>query len=407
MLHPPMTTSYARALATPGAPRFVAAAFVGRLPIAMVSLGTILLVRQRTGSYGLAGAVAATGAIAEACCAPMIGRALDRLGQERVLLVCLLGHVGALAGLVAAVRTPTARPVWFGCAAVCGGCLPPIGACVRSRWSTQLGDGPLLASAFALESAVDELIFVLGPSAVTVLGTLVSPVAGLAASGAASVAGTLTLASQRATDPGPRRRARSPGDGMLRMPATRLLVVTFLATGTAFGGLDVSMLAFGRAHGLAALSGVMLGLVAAASGTSGLVFGARPRRTPPERTFVGTAACMAIGMCLPIAAPGVGAMVPLAVGAGLAVAPMLSTGYALVGKLMPAEARTEGFTWLTTAIMTGAAVGSPLAGHAIDVAGPRAGFVVVAIAGLLAASITVAGRRTLTASGPLCSACDA
>lgn len=40
--------------------------FFGRLPLSMVRLGSVLLVESYTGSYGLGGAVAATGAVATA-----------------------------------------------------------------------------------------------------------------------------------------------------------------------------------------------------------------------------------------------------------------------------------------------------------------------------------------------------
>ena len=48
-------------LARPGALRFSAAGVVGRMPMSMFGLGTILLIASVTGRYGLAGIVAAAG----------------------------------------------------------------------------------------------------------------------------------------------------------------------------------------------------------------------------------------------------------------------------------------------------------------------------------------------------------
>jgi hypothetical protein len=42
-------------LARPGALRFSAAGFVGRMPMSMFGLGTVLLIASVTGRYGLAG----------------------------------------------------------------------------------------------------------------------------------------------------------------------------------------------------------------------------------------------------------------------------------------------------------------------------------------------------------------
>src|SRR5258706_532306 len=48
-------------LARPGALRFSAAGFVGRMPMSMFGLGTVLLIASVTGRDGLAGVVAPAG----------------------------------------------------------------------------------------------------------------------------------------------------------------------------------------------------------------------------------------------------------------------------------------------------------------------------------------------------------
>src|SRR5262249_59740955 len=59
-----VVNAYRAVLAAPGARSFVTAAFVGRLSLPMLTLGCIVLVHSRTGSYALAGAgpAAAAGA---------------------------------------------------------------------------------------------------------------------------------------------------------------------------------------------------------------------------------------------------------------------------------------------------------------------------------------------------------
>lgn len=58
----------------------------------MRALGAVLMVSQLTGSYGLAGAVAAAALLGEAFAAPRLGRLVDRYGQRSALLVCLATH---------------------------------------------------------------------------------------------------------------------------------------------------------------------------------------------------------------------------------------------------------------------------------------------------------------------------
>src|SRR4051812_49496980 len=64
----------------------VFAAFIGRLPLSMVGLGSVLLVASETGSYGLGGAVAAAGAVTTAIAGPVLGRWADTHGERRVVL---------------------------------------------------------------------------------------------------------------------------------------------------------------------------------------------------------------------------------------------------------------------------------------------------------------------------------
>ena len=68
--------------------------FVARFPMSMIGLGEVLLVSSQTGSYALAGALSAVGALANAVFGPMFGRAVDRFGQSRVLPVLVTGARG-------------------------------------------------------------------------------------------------------------------------------------------------------------------------------------------------------------------------------------------------------------------------------------------------------------------------
>jgi hypothetical protein len=57
---------YLKALATPGAVRFSAAGVLGRMPISMFGLGTVLLIASLTGRYAPAGATLPAAASAAA-----------------------------------------------------------------------------------------------------------------------------------------------------------------------------------------------------------------------------------------------------------------------------------------------------------------------------------------------------
>jgi MFS family permease len=104
-----MLTTYRRVLALPGALWFSMSGLLARLPISMVSLGIVLLVSGRTGSYSLAGSISAAYLLSNAAFAVPQARLIDRLGQGRVLPACVGVFALGLAGTMATVELD--RPV--------------------------------------------------------------------------------------------------------------------------------------------------------------------------------------------------------------------------------------------------------------------------------------------------------
>ena len=160
---------------TPGAARFCVSAMIGRAPMSMFGLGTVLLIAASTGHYAVAGLVSGAGSIGYAASAPQVARLADRFGQHRVLrpLIAVFG----VACVVFVTCAELKAPIWIlmitGCLA--GSSMPSLGSMVRARWSVLLRDPAAIHAAFALESVIDEMTFVIGPALVTVLATAVPP----------------------------------------------------------------------------------------------------------------------------------------------------------------------------------------------------------------------------------------
>jgi MFS family permease len=389
--------TYRSLLSIPHSRAFVLAGFVARLSISMRALGSVLMVSLLTGSYGLAGAVAAAALLGEAVAAPRLGRLVDRYGQRRVLLMSLAVHsVGTIALVLSAQLS---APTWmlFATAALSGTAALPVGSLVRARWSALVGNSPALEAAFALESTLDELIFVLGPVLVTALALGVAPGAGLLGALVLTAAGSLALALQRRTEPAPaggRDRSDAPA---IRTPGLLVLVATFVAAGAIFGTLDVAMVAFAGQAGSPAAAGTLLALVAAGSLLAGLAYGTRSWRWPLDKRLLASVVVLWTGTLPLVFAPSVVLMAPAAALAGVAIAPTLIAGFTLVQKLVPSGALTEGLNWTITALGVGAAAGAWTAGLIADSAGGRSAFLVAVAAGAAAVIVAACGRSGLRA----------
>lgn len=397
-----MLDSYRRILGLPGTVPFSAAGMVARLPISMVGLGIVLLVQAATGSYGLAGSVSAAYVVSGAAFAILQGRLLDRLGQARVLVPLALTFTLAVATLVLAVRA--GWPAWtaYTSAALAGAALPAAGSCVRARWSHVLRGRPGdLQTAFAFEAVVDESVFMLGPILVTVLATVLHPVAGLAAAVVAGLGGTLVLAAQRGTEPPavPLARGVGPRPSLPWRTLLPLAAVT-LALGTLFGAAEVVTVAFADEEGGQLYAGPLLAVWALGSLLAGVVTGAlRWRAATVDRVRWG-----AFGMCAAMAplpfVEHLGLMALALLVGGVAIAPTLIACTSLVEQTVPAGRLTEGMALLQTGIVAGVAPGAALAGLVVDRAGSSAAYLVPLAAGALAATAGLTLPRRVPDQGP-------
>lgn len=386
-----MLTPYRRVLAVPGALAFSLTGLVARLPISMVSLGIVILVSTESGSYRLAGAIAAAYLVGHALFAILQGRMADRLGQSRVLPWTILVFTVSLSLLMWAVESGWPAPLPHLLAAVGGAAQPQIGSCVRARWSHCVPHKGQLQTAFAIEAVVDEAVFVIGPILVTALATTLHPAAGLATAVATGLVGTMALAAQRATEP-PVHRAGGHHTAGIPMGWIVLgpLVVTGAAMGAVFGGVEVATVAFAEELGSKATSGPLLGLFAFGSLLAGFASGMISwRATNAARFRYGTTA-LALAL---VPLPFVGGFVVLAVVlfvAGFAIAPTLIAIVAWVEETVPARRLTEGISIVTTGIGLGVAPGAAVVGSAIDRYGASAGYWVPVVSAWLAAGVALA-----------------
>ncbi|WP_254885776.1 MFS transporter [Streptomyces sp. NA02950] len=386
---------YRRLFAAPGAAAFTLAAFVGRLPGAMLGVANVLMIAIARDSYALAGAVSATGVAVTAVTGPLLGRLVDRHGQARVAVPAVA--VFALGSTAMVLCVHHDAPAWalFLCAAGSSG-VPSLGSMTRARWAALHHDNAAARhTAASFEQVVDEVCFMVGPALAMVLCTTVFPEAGLLTAAALLVTGTLLFAAQRRTEPPPHPR---PAAGERAVPLTRTpglwaLLLTFLATGAVFGSMEVATVATVRSLGGAEASSAVLALQAAGSCVAGLAFGALPLRGALPTRFMAGVAAMAVAVLPLLAADSLATLAPLLFLAGMATAPTMITGMSLVHRLVPAARLNEGMTTVYTGLLIGISAGAAAGGWTADHLGPTSAYTTPASAAALALAAALSGRR--------------
>jgi hypothetical protein len=387
-----MFTRYRTVLRQSSAWRFSLTAVVARLPISISTLGIVLLVTGLGRSYGLAGALSASFTIANGLSSVVQGRLLDRLGQAVVLPIVITAYAVGVIGLVISLEAGWPEATAFVSAFLAGAAYPPIGSVVRARWSHVLRGRPAdVQTAYALESVLDEVIFVIGPTVATVLATQWHPWAGLGLALVTGVPGTLLLAAQRSTQPVPHLGSQSsePRPAMPWPPVIVLAAVSF-ALGSMFAAAEVSTVAFSSEQDAKSYAGVLLACWASGSMVAGLITGTvRWRRSPIWRVRVG-ALLLALVM---VPMPFVGSMVAMGVTlflAGFAIAPTLIALFSAIEQGVPSGRLTEGIAISHTGLAAGLAPGAALAGLVIDAHGASPSYVVALGGGVVAALTSLA-----------------
>lgn len=397
-----MLHTYREALRLPGALAFSSTGLVARLPVAMVGLGIVILVSERTGSYALAGALSAAFQLPAALGAVITSRWADRIGQGRMLPVLVSLNAIFLVGFVVSVEYKAPVVIQGLIVAGAGVSQPAIGAMVRARWAAATAQEGTLRSAFALESIIDELVFTVGPLLTAVLAFQVALPLPLIVGAALGLVGGLLLAFQRRTQPAPTHHATTGAAGrrnVLRYPGMIFVVTAALGVGSVFGSFEVAVVAFTQEAGSPGASGIVLALWAFGSMLGGIWFGSRTWPLTLGRQMALLPAILAVAL---LPAPFAGSIVVLAVIttiAGGAIAPSLITSFSLTQRLVPSERLTEGLTWTNSGLAVGFSAGTAVGGVIVDGWGTGWGFAVPIAGAAIAAVVGVAGQRAFREHG--------
>ena len=271
-------------LRAPGISRTYGTSLIARLPMGAHGLVLLLFVHQLTGSYALGGAASGAFALSLALSAPPLGRLIDRHGQTRVLVPLALAQTAVHFSLAAAPRDTPAVLLLAGAVAA-GLCLPPMSAAARALWSDLLSRD-VLPAAYALEAAVLEAVYIVGPLLIVGAIGAVSLRLALIVNGSCVLIGTLWFASSRQS----RRWRGAASDerhwaGPLASRAVRILLVAIALFGIAIGAMEVGVAALTSAAGMPSAAGPVLAASGAGSLVGGLLAGRLGVAARPVRRF--------------------------------------------------------------------------------------------------------------------------
>jgi MFS family permease len=390
-----MASAYRRIFQAPGTKGFASAAFIARMPFAMVPIGIVAMLSQTSGEYWLAGAVAATFSVTNALVAPQLSRLIDRRGQTPIVIPATTLSVAAFTALILAANQNGPSWILF-VSAFLAAFMPSMPAMVRARWTEVFRGRPELSTAFALESALDELVYIAGASLSVGLAVTLFPEAGMVASTLMLAIGSIAFILQRKTEPKVRAVEDTGARGSaIRLRAVQIITLALVFVGATFATAEVTVVAITKALGAPNAATLIIGVYALGSFMLGLVLGAVHLKLALQRQLLIAVSVLAV-TALPLLIADTVPLLTVAVFAsGVAISPTFITAIGLIERKVPASMLTEGVTWVMTGIGIGMALGAFVTGWVVDRFGAENGFWVSVASAATTVAIVALGQCRL------------
>lgn len=384
---------YRHVFAVPGVRSLLLVGILARVPATALGISLTLHVAHAMGlSWAQAGAAVAAYTVGAAIGQPLTGRLLDRRGLRLTML---------LTTLVQAIVWTLAPHLSYGsllvAAAVGGLCGPPIFSVIRLSLAA-LVPAEQRRTAFALDSMIVELSYMVGPALAVVLATSLPRGYGLYALAAGVVAsGALVWWLNPPTQPeGHEIPEVAPSRRTWLSPRLASLMIAGAAATFVLSSGEITVVAMMEETGAAHWTGLAIALWCGYSLAGGLIFGA-VRRPVSALALIAAMAALMIPAGL---APGWQWVMLALLPSGLLCAPSITAANDSLIQVVPPAARGEANGLLSSAFTVGAAAGAPFAGMIIDGWGPAWAFAAAGVVSVLTVLAAVpAYRRPVPAGG--------
>jgi len=379
-----MQHNYRRLFSVPGGWKFSFAAFILRLPISMLYLAMVLFVVAETDSYSIAGVLSMAGSIVISIAAPLWSRAADQYGQSRILKITAPLHIFFMAAFVILLKTDAPIILWFTSALLFESFVIGSGQMVRRRWIYAIGekDKVLTDTAYSFEAFVDEVIFTSGPVLATLLAATFAPEYAIFAAMFFVATGAYLFSSHKSSEPKP--HPKNPDADHSLLIKERLVQAVFLPLvlcGSFFSAAGLVIVGYADEFGEREFSGLLVAVWSLGSGISAIAIGSiKWQRSDSIRFIESILALFLLTIPIYITAvilPGNFLLLSFSLFLnGLAIAPLLTSGFALAERSVPEERKTEVLAWAISALSLGGAIPPALTGYIIDTQGISVAFIV-------------------------------
>jgi predicted MFS family arabinose efflux permease len=394
--------SLRRLRSQPGYLKFLSAATLARVSDEMFSVGVVLLVLERTGSAGLAGATVAAITLPSLVSGPLLGAWLDLTGRRRTLMVIDQGVIAAV--LVALVLLVGHAPAWvIPLVVLPAGITYPLSFGGFTSMIPALVPGELLPPANAVETTSFNAALVIGPALAGTLSASLGPDAPLLVEAGLALAALALIVRIPGLDSPPERADERTlwsiaADGLRQIALVPQLRGVTAAAAIGLGGLGLLTVAFplfavDHLGVEKSAAGYMWAAFAVGSTLGALSLVRIQRRFPPERIVLTGYAVFGLLMLSWPLAGSLPVFLALVSVAALVDGPALAAQFAVRQQYVPPSLYGQVFTSAVGLKVGSFALGAALAGVVVTGLGSAEALVVAATLQIFAAVVGVALTR--------------
>ena len=363
--------TYLDLLRIQGVLRIVLSQLTAQFPFGMLSIAFLIHIERVHDSFAAAGAVIAALSSGHAVVGPLTSRWMGRLGMRTILLwttfVCS-------ATITAMGLLPLSVPALIVLGFIAGCSMPPIQPAVRTIYPKMVSSAHI-TPLFSLDSALQEVIWIVGPVLATFAAAALGSASGILISAAFFVGGGLWFISSPEVGQVVIPRSTTRFGGVLKRPTVIISTLVGIFLVSSYAAVEAGIVALYGEGGAAA--GVMIAIYALGSLLGGLAWGHRGI-APWSLTIRLLVFTGGIVMAL-LSTDFWWVAVSLFI-SGIGVAPALTVLFSIVSARVKFSETAEAFAWVGSGELIGAGVGSALAGIFIDAwAGPAAFWLAAAL----------------------------
>ncbi|MCP3422382.1 MFS transporter [Nocardioides pinisoli] len=369
----------------------------GRSGYALLPLCLLFSIADSSGSFAVAATATAVFGIG-GLVMPVQARLLDRLGQPTVLPLVGLWFTAFLAVAASSAATGVQPAAFWIALCLAGGVgAPSLGPAMRAQWREATPDDQR-EPAYALDAMAEEVLFLVGPLAASVILFVGQAWWGVAATAVLMPIGIAGLVRSPYT---PQRQPAMAGVrewmGPFRRSGFRRLMLMMALVGLSASAWLTVLAGLADAQGRASVVGLVEAATGAASVLGALWWGRRSSHLPwPKEVSLLVAAYIPLAaICLMY--PSLWTIAVTLSITGLVMAPIYVVAYAASDHETDARHHTEASTWVNSVTNVGTSLGAVAAAWLYTHTGPAAVFVAIFAALLL---LLAAAAQTRERSDP-------